>query len=188
MHQLLQYLVAAAANERMPSRKGRKGRKGRKKKKKKKQRPAIPPSQSHQTDAAEAARPIMPPTDFPPPPYENLRFAPGDIVLAHYQRAWKRGKILECNGVYYDDDDSLERVAYEILCDDDSEVTASEDTEDCVRPFSKEALLTSFCSARGPVRTTSLLFDQEDLKLFLPRSISIVKKPKKRVQIAPGAP
>ena len=138
----------------MPSRKGRKGRK-RRKKKKKKQRPAIPPSQSHQTDAAEAATPIMPPTDFAPPPYENLRFAPGDIVLAHCHRAWKRGKILECNSVYYDDDDSLERVAYEILCGD-SKVCASNDTEDCVRPFSKEALLTSFCSAPD-----SDLFSQE---------------------------
>ena len=38
------------------------------------------------------------------------------------------------------------------------------------------------------MKTTSLLFGREDPNLFLPRSISIVKRPKDLVLIAPGAP
>ena len=74
----------------------------------------------------------MPLPDSVPPAYENLRFAPRDIVSDYYDRVWKRGKILDCSIYQYD---PPQRNAYRILCeDDDFAVHAPNDSESFLRP------------------------------------------------------
>ena len=136
----------------MPSRKGRKGRKKGRKKKRVNQRPATSQSQQQQqqpyTATAGSAGSV-------PPPHKNLRFAPGDIILARCGY-WRRGKIVECNVVQYDADGPPERYAYSFVCDSNCSWSAPEDKDWYIRPFSKEILLT----LDGPP-PESLLLEQE---------------------------
>ena len=138
----------------MPSRRGKKGRKRRRKQKRANEiLSTLQPRQQRQY-AAAASTLNVPMSGSVPPPYVNLRFAPGDIVLAHYDY-WRRGKILECNTVKYYADAPPERIAYKLLCDDKC-MCAPKDTEMFIRPFSKEALLTLDSTAPDP-----LLLNQE---------------------------
>ena len=98
---------------------------------------------------------MSPAKSVPPSPFENLRFSPGNTVLSHIDGYWKRGKVLECNPVEYDENDTPERMAYKVLCGDHA-LLAPEDTDFCIRPFSKKVLLTLDGAAPDP-----LLLEQE---------------------------
>ena len=83
-----------------------------------------------------------------PPPYENLRFSPGDIILAHCEH-WKRGKIVECNSVDYFESGPC-RIVYKYLCGD-TIMVALEDTDWAIRPFSEQVLLSLDSVAPDPL-------------------------------------
>lgn len=120
----------------MPSRKGKKGRK-------KKQ--ANKRSTASQSDVSAALLSEI----SVPPPYSNLRFVPGDIVLAHCNY-WKRGKIKRCNVV--DRECTVpRRLAYIVSCESGGEVGVPEDRDFFVRLFSKEVLLTLAGRAPEPL-------------------------------------
>lgn len=117
----------------MPSRKGKKGRK-KKKKRIKNKTPATTAA-----GAAPAAAAPPPPVD---PPYENLRFAVGDTILANFGY-WKRGKITQCNDVVAGENDVPRRVAYKFHCEGmQGFCTAAKDNDWYIRAYTKEALLT----------------------------------------------
>ena len=134
----------------MPSKKGKKGRKNKRQKKFSNKRSATPQPDQQQSDVAAAAV-----SASVPPPYSNLRFTPGDIILAQCGDYWRRGKITKCNIVGFEDSGPA-RFAYAFVSESGDPGSVPEDTDQFIRPFSKEVLLTLAGPAPEP-----LLMDHE---------------------------
>ena len=75
-----------------------------------------------------------------PPPFTDVRFKIGDVILANCG-TWIQVKVTECNYVAYDPDKGKYNVAYDFRTPDNRLAYAREDNDTFVRAFSEENIL-----------------------------------------------